>query len=72
MNAQEKPKSKKLRPRWVKILYSIFKKLIIPVLCLAALFTGLWFGYVYMGGRDAGEIWNWSTWKHLYDLVFAS
>jgi hypothetical protein len=68
--AEEKPKPKKKRS-WLKIAYSLFRPLLIPLLCIIALFVGLTIGYVHIGGGDSADVWQWSTWKHLYDLVFA-
>jgi hypothetical protein len=70
---QAKAKNKpKLRRRWVRILIWLLRTLLVPLLCLVALFGGLWLGYVYIGGKDGADVWEWSTWKHLFDLVFAS
>lgn len=72
---KEKPgtkKKKKLRPRWVRILLWMLRMLVVPVLSVCALLVGLWIGYSYIGGAEAEDIWKWSTWKHLFDLVFAS
>lgn len=74
-NVRPKPKVKakpKLRRRWVKMLLSLLKALIVPFLCVVALCVGLWLGYAYVGGNDSADVWKWSTWKHLFDLVFAS
>jgi len=43
----------------------------IPMLFLICLYIGLYIGYVKLGEQPASEIWQWSTWKHVYDLVFA-
>lgn len=70
---KEKPGTKKkLRPRWVWMLLWLLRMLIVPVLSVCALLVGLWIGYSYIGGAEAADIWKWSTWKHLFDLVFAS
>ncbi|PYI51155.1 DNA-directed RNA polymerase subunit beta [Paenibacillus flagellatus] len=70
-NVRESPKGK-LRPRWAKIVLRVLRALLIPFLCLVALIVGLWIGYSYIGGRSAADVWQWSTWKHLFDLVFAT
>lgn len=59
------------RPLWAAITLRVLKALIIPLLCLAALFIGLAVGYVYLGGRPVDDIWQWTTWKHVFDLVFS-
>lgn len=72
-----RPKNKKpgsAVPSGVKttlyVIYRIFRFLLVPALCLAALFVGLTIGYSTIGGGDAGDVFKISTWKHLYDLVF--
>jgi hypothetical protein len=47
------------------------KLLIIPVLCLIALIFGLAVGYAVLGHQPLAEVFDSSTWKHMYDLVFA-
>lgn len=70
MVEEEKP-VRKSRRMWVQIIFTIIKILYIPALCLIALGAGLVIGYVYIGGSDAADVTRLSTWKHLYDLVFA-
>jgi hypothetical protein len=64
-------KQKKKLPLWAVIVIKIMKVLAIPILSAAALITGLMIGYVVIGDQQSPEVWQWSTWKHLYDLVFA-
>ncbi|TMV47151.1 DNA-directed RNA polymerase subunit beta [Paenibacillus mesophilus] len=78
-NVRPKPKAqasaapkRKLRRRWVRMLLWLLKVMLVPALCIIALCGGLWLGYVYIGGKDGADVWQWSTWKHLFDLVFAS
>ncbi|MFD2672044.1 DNA-directed RNA polymerase subunit beta [Marinicrinis sediminis] len=47
------------------------KRLLVPTLCLIALMAGLYVGYVVIGAGDAGDVWKMSTWKHVFDLIFA-
>ncbi len=54
-----------------RIAWMTFKILIIPVLCLLALVTGLAVGYTMLGDRPLSEVFDISTWKHMYDLVFS-
>lgn len=71
--ANEKPKSnRKMRRRWVRIVLWMLRALLVPVLCAAALIVGLWIGYAYIGGKGAGDVWEWATWRHAFDLVFGS
>ena len=43
----------------------------VPIFLLLALAGGMVFGYVILGKQDIGEALKWSTWKHVFDLVFA-
>ncbi len=58
-------------PTWLRIILSIARFLLIPALCLVALFIGLTIGYATIGGGEASAVFKIETWKHLYDLVFA-
>lgn len=70
---KQKPKpKKKQKPKWLKVVLLIIKIIRIPVLALLAIYAGLWLGYSKFGGQPASEIFHMSTWKHLYDLVFAN
>ncbi|MDD9271944.1 DNA-directed RNA polymerase subunit beta [Paenibacillus sp. GCM10023248] len=66
------PKKKATRPKWQNIIWRIFKIIRIPVLCVLAIYIGLWIGYTKLGHQPAAEIFHISTWRHLYDLVFAN
>ncbi|MFC5403605.1 DNA-directed RNA polymerase subunit beta [Cohnella soli] len=55
-----------------RIVWVSVKILIIPVLCVAALIVGLAIGYGVLGDRPMSEVFDSSTWKHMYDLVFAA
>lgn len=72
MSDKPAPKKKKPRPKWVGILWLIFRIVRIPVLCVLAVYIGLWVGYTKLGQQPAEEIFHINTWKHLYDLVFAN
>lgn len=70
----EKPdgaSDKKQRPTGVKVLLWILRKSIVPLIMIIMLVGGLYIGYVVIGKQPSGEVFNWSTWKHMYDLVFA-
>ncbi|WP_239615821.1 DNA-directed RNA polymerase subunit beta [Cohnella mopanensis] len=47
------------------------KLLIIPILCIMALIVGLVVGYTVLGDKPLSDVFDSSTWKHMYDLVFA-
>ena len=42
-----------------------------PFLLIGAVAGGMVFGYVVLGKQDLAEAFQWSTWKHVFDLVFA-
>lgn len=80
MNAKEpkhpkqpkQPKGKRSKlPPWLKTTGKIANHLMVPFLCLAALFVGLIIGYVYLGEQEAADVFKLQTWKHLVDLVLA-
>jgi hypothetical protein len=54
-----------------RVIWMSFKIFIIPIFCIAALIVGLVVGYVILGDKPLSEVFDTSTWKHLYDLVFA-
>nr|WP_255654547.1 DNA-directed RNA polymerase subunit beta [Cohnella sp. REN36] len=54
------------------IVWTTVKILFIPVLCVAALIAGLAIGYVVLGKQQWSDVFDWNTWRHMYDLVFAS
>jgi hypothetical protein len=55
-----------------RALWITFKVFLIPVLCIAALIFGLAVGYAVLGHRPLSDVFDLMTWKHMYDLVFAS
>ena len=67
-NGQEEVKQpvKRRIPVW-----GIIQVFLIPLLLVAALGGGLAVGYVILGKKELADVFEWSTWKHVYDLVFA-
>ncbi|BCG61371.1 DNA-directed RNA polymerase subunit beta [Paenibacillus sp. URB8-2] len=57
---------KRKRSKW-----KIVQWFLIPLLLLLALGGGLAAGYVVLGNKELSDVFHWSTWKHVYDLVFA-
>ncbi|WP_412761072.1 DNA-directed RNA polymerase subunit beta [Paenibacillus validus] len=39
---------------------------------MVTLFIGLSIGYVYIGKQPMSEVFDLATWRHLFDLIFAS
>lgn len=62
----DKTKVKKKKSGW-----RIARWFMVPVLLVLALAGGLVAGYVVLGKQDIGSVLQWSTWEHVYDLVFA-
>lgn len=63
--------AKKPLPPWLKTTLRVLRIFLVPILCIVALYIGLYVGYVVLGHESPGEIWKFSTWKHIFDLVFA-
>lgn len=58
-------------PRWAVVSFWLFRKSIVPVVMIVMLIVGLYAGYVILGDGPKDKVFEWSTWRHLYDLVFA-
>ncbi|URN96069.1 MAG: DNA-directed RNA polymerase subunit beta [Candidatus Pristimantibacillus lignocellulolyticus] len=67
----KKEVSTKKLPWWASSTFWILRKCIAPIIMIVMLVVGLYIGYVVVGGQPKGEVFQWSTWKHLWDLVFA-
>ncbi|WP_313731474.1 DNA-directed RNA polymerase subunit beta [Cohnella nanjingensis] len=75
MTATKRPTDKPKRSAGrllLLIVWTSVKILFIPVLCVAALIAGLAIGYVVLGKQQWSDVFDWNTWRHMYDLVFAS
>ncbi|MBW7475022.1 DNA-directed RNA polymerase subunit beta [Paenibacillus oenotherae] len=59
------------RPLVLRILLWMLLKSIVPILCILILLIGLYIGFVIVGDKPGSDAFKWSTWKHMYDLVFA-
>ncbi|WP_083676188.1 DNA-directed RNA polymerase subunit beta [Paenibacillus sp. FSL H8-0548] len=62
---------KKRRPKGVKVLLWFLRKSIVPLIMLIMLAAGLYIGYVVVGKQPEEDVFQWATWRHLYDLIFA-
>lgn len=75
MNHQNSNKPEEEHPQPVKrrgiSKWTITQWFLIPLLLVAALGGGLVAGYVILGKNELSDVLQWSTWKHVYDLVFA-
>ncbi|WP_258209244.1 DNA-directed RNA polymerase subunit beta [Paenibacillus radicibacter] len=70
--ADRMKKPKKSKKKWQKVTLTILKYIRVPVLFLAMAVVGLWIGYVKLGKQSMGDMLHWSTWKHIFDLIFAN
>lgn len=61
--------SAKKRRRFTAIWF--VKKSIVPLLWILGLFAGMYIGYVYLGKGQASDVFQVSTWRHMYDLIFS-
>lgn len=65
MNEANEPKRRKTSG------WKIAIRIMVPIFLLLALVGGMVVGYVILGKQDIGEAFKWSTWKHVFDLIFA-
>lgn len=55
------------RSGWITLLRIVLVLLFLVV----ALVGGTLVGYVVLGKQEIGGVWQWETWRHVFDLVFA-
>jgi len=58
-------------PKWARVILWVLRKSIVPIVMVVMLIVGLYVGFVYLGDGSKSEVFEWATWRHLYDLVFA-
>ena len=67
-----KPLKKKKSFRWWRRYgWPIVRHMIVPVICILVMFAGMAGGYVILGDKPFSDVWEWNTWKHMFDLIFA-
>ncbi|WP_173275169.1 DNA-directed RNA polymerase subunit beta [Paenibacillus sp. NEAU-GSW1] len=69
--SSEEEESHKQRPLGVRIMFWLLRKSIVPFIMLIMLVAGLYVGYTVLGKQPGDEVFKWSTWQHMYDLVFS-
>lgn len=69
-NKPEEEQQQPVRRRGIA-KWTIVQWFLIPLLLVAALASGLVIGYVVLGKKEFSDVLEWSTWKHVYDLVFS-
>ncbi|MNI66569.1 DNA-directed RNA polymerase subunit beta [compost metagenome] len=55
------------RSGWMVLLRIV----LVLLLLVIALVGGMIVGYTVLGKQDMSEVFQWSTWRHVFDLVFA-
>ncbi|RCX19108.1 DNA-directed RNA polymerase subunit beta [Fontibacillus phaseoli] len=66
MTEENSPAVKK-RSGWITLLRIVLVLLFLVI----ALVGGTAVGFVVLGKQDIGGVFEWSTWQHVFDLVFA-
>lgn len=71
--APKQPVKKKssFRRFWKHYGWPVLRHLIVPVVCILVLFAGMAAGYVIIGDKPMSDVWEWDTWMHMFDLIFA-
>lgn len=59
------------RSRAARVTLWLLRKSIVPLIMVIMLVAGLYAGYTIVGKGEASDVFHWSTWKHMYDLVFS-
>lgn len=62
---------KKRRSTGARITLWILRRSIVPLIMVIMLVAGLYIGYTVLGKQPGSEVFQWATWQHLYDLIFA-
>ncbi|MBT2661550.1 DNA-directed RNA polymerase subunit beta [Bacillus sp. ISL-45] len=65
-NKKTREKKKRIRVRLIPIWLRI---MIVVLLLAASVVLGAMFGYAVMGGGEAKDVFEKSTWSHIIDLV---
>ncbi|MFD2117022.1 DNA-directed RNA polymerase subunit beta [Paenibacillus yanchengensis] len=59
------------RPFIVRMILWLIRKSLVPLIMITMLVIGLYIGYTLIGNQPKEEVFQWPTWRHLYDLIFA-
>lgn len=68
---QDQPSGRSKKPLALRIFLWLLIKSIVPILFVIILIVGLYVGFVVIGNKPSSDVFQWATWKHMYDLVFA-
>ncbi|ANY70689.1 hypothetical protein BBD42_11010 [Paenibacillus sp. BIHB 4019] len=55
----------------LRIILWILRRSIVPCIMVIMLIAGLYIGYTVLGKQSGDDVFQWSTWQHVYDLVFS-
>ncbi|WP_410770634.1 DNA-directed RNA polymerase subunit beta [Fontibacillus sp. BL9] len=66
MTEENSPAVKK-RSGWITLLRIV----LVLLFLVLALVGGTAVGFVVLGKQDISGVFEWSTWRHVFDLVFA-
>jgi hypothetical protein len=64
--SDSRPIPEKAKSRWRTPRYFV-----VPLLLLISLLGGLIAGYVIVGKQGLAGVFEWKTWQHVIDLIFA-
>lgn len=67
---QPKKAKKRRHPALAGLLWTL-RIIVVPLLCIIALFAGLYLGYTKLGNAPAEDVWKLETWLHMFDLIFS-
>ncbi len=68
MQEAQQREQKKGNKKWA---ITASKVLMVPLLLFFSLVLGLLIGYSVIGKKPVSEVFDWNTYKHMYDLIFA-
>ncbi|MFD0617348.1 MULTISPECIES: DNA-directed RNA polymerase subunit beta [Paenibacillus] len=66
-----KPKQTTVKKRKRKPAWRAWRILIFIAVWVIVIYAGLSVGYVIVGKRPLGDVFQWATWQHVFDLIFA-
>lgn len=66
-----RPRSRRRkREKPSRSVHPVYKGIMLGLLLIISLIGGLMVGYAVVGNGSALEVFDWNTYKHIYDLVF--
>ncbi|MEK5140736.1 DNA-directed RNA polymerase subunit beta [Paenibacillus sp. FSL M7-0134] len=68
---KEEQSDSRLVPEKTKSRWRTARYFVVPLLLLFSLLGGLIAGYVIVGKQGLSGVFEWKTWQHVIDLIFA-